>query len=69
MRAQDIVLGEHYRLKDSPFYGYVKVLKVLKKNEEENNKPYSIVKVEHTVEKNDKVGIIRYFRPPDLIKE
>jgi len=69
MRPQDIIIGEHYRLKDSPDYGYAKALRLLRAHEAENNNTYSVVKCEHTINKNDKFGFIRYFKPCDLIKE
>jgi hypothetical protein len=69
MRAQDIVIGKSYRFKEHPTYGYVKALEVLKPKQRENTKPYIIVKCEHTINKNDSFGFIRYFRPVEFIKE
>jgi hypothetical protein len=69
MRPQDIKIGEHYRLRTSPDYSYVKAIQVLKGKEGENNNTYSVVKCEHTVNKNGVMGFIRYFRPCDLIKD
>ena len=68
MRACDIQIGEYYRLKDSPDYGYIKPLRVLAKDDDENPKDYIIVRCEHTVSKNDSFGFNRYFRPRDIIK-
>ena len=82
MRACDLVEGESYRLKYTPTYGWVRVLKVLKPKQDLyytdvdnksqhdiNPKPYIIVKCEHSVCKNDTFGFIRYFKPVDIIKE
>jgi len=68
MRAQDIIIGESYRLKDTPHYSYVKALAVLKPKQAENTRAYIVVKCEHTVDKGDNCGFIRYFRPDNLIK-
>ena len=69
MRAQDIEIGETYRLADNPTYGYVKALRVMNIKEIDKTKNYLVVKCEHTVMKNDTLGFIRYFRPRDIIKE
>jgi len=69
MRPQDIVLNNHYRFRDNPDYSYAKALKVLKPKEAPNTHTYSIVKCEHSINKDDTMGFIRYFRPCDLIKE
>lgn len=69
MRIQDIVVGNTYRLKSSPDYGYVKVKKVQKQGQYGNPHPEkkSCVECEHTVYQDDKVGFVRLFRPMDLI--
>ena len=69
MRPQDIKVGQFYRLKDTPDYGYVKALKVLRPKEGENTKTYTVVKCEHTVYKGDLLYFIRFFRPCDMVKE
>lgn len=69
MRPQDIVIGNYYRLKSSPNYGFAKALRVLKGKEDVNIHTYSIVKCEHTIVKDEPFGLIRYFRPCDMIKE
>jgi hypothetical protein len=69
MRPQDIVIGQSYRLIDSPRYGYAKAVRVLKGKQNPNTKTYSVVECEHTVYKDDVFGFKRYFRPCDLIKE
>jgi len=68
MRTQDIIIGEYYRLANSPHYGYIKPIKILKAKDRNNPKNYDIVKCEHSVYKNDNYGFIRCFRPRDIIK-
>ena len=69
MRIQDIKIGEIYRFKEHPNYSYAKAIEILRPKHGKNTKSYSIVKCEHTVYRNDKMGFIRYFRPADLIRE
>ena len=52
MRIQDIKVGEYYRLKNTSG---------------EYCESKSLVKCEHTVNKNDTFRFIRYFRPMDLV--
>lgn len=68
MRARDIVLGESYRLKKSPDYGYIKALEIIPAKQGINSTNYIAVKCEHTVNKNDTLGFIRYFKPSSIIK-
>lgn len=73
MRIQDIKVGEYYRLKNTSgeyckYYGWVKVLEIYKKGQWNSpDKSKSLVKCEHTVNKNDTFRLIRYFRPMDLV--
>jgi hypothetical protein len=76
MRTQDIKIGETYRLRNSPNYGYAKALKIIKPNKDnfwktEDEKTLKVVAVrcEWSTSKNDTFGLIKYFRPCDLIKE
>jgi hypothetical protein len=80
VRTQDIEIGRYYRLRDSPDYGYVKALEILRpvpqhsstfkmRNEVERSIKCIVVKCKHTIYKNDCFGFIRYFRPTDLVKE
>ncbi len=79
MRAKDINKGEIYRLKDSPRYGYIKVICVVpaksghfvgfeRIHEQIQKKPYITVKCFHIIRKNDEDGYTRYFRPRDIVK-
>ena len=69
MRPQDLEIGKTYRLRSSPNYGYVKVLRILNGKELPNTHTYKVAECEHTVGKNDSIGITRYFRPVDLEKQ
>lgn len=68
MRPQDIKIGEYYRLKSSPDYGFVKAIEIISAKDKRNPTTRKIVKCEHTVHKNDNYGFMRYFEPSDLIK-
>lgn len=74
MRIQDIEVGKYYRLKNTgcqyqEYYGWVKVLKIYRKGQYGSpDKSKSLIKCEHTVNKNDTCGFIRYFRPMELVK-
>lgn len=69
MRSKDIVVGEYYRIKSSPNYGYIKPLKIFKPKEYDETINKILVKCEHVVNISDKVGFIRFFSPLNIIKE
>lgn len=81
MRVQDIVIGETYRNKDNPCYAYAKALKIIRPmakfkrkyaydlTDEEKNVKCVCVRCECTIGKHDDFGLIKYFRPCDLVKE
>lgn len=69
MRPQDIIIGETYRLRSNPNYSYVKALEVIAGRTGVNIHGYKIVKCEHTISKDDSFGLIRYFRPIDMVKD
>lgn len=75
MRIQDIKVNEFYRLKNTggeycKYYGWVKVLEIYKRGQYSSpDKKKSLVKVHHTVNKDDEIGFIRYFSPSELVKE
>ena len=69
MRVKDFVVGESYRFKDHPHYGYAKCVKILRAKEGENIHPYAVIKCAHIISKNDNMGFVRYFRPRDLIRD
>jgi hypothetical protein len=68
MRPQDIKIGEYYRHCNAPSY-YVKVLEILKPKQGVNTKTYTIVRCEFSMRKIDNTGLIKYFRPCDLVRE
>ena len=79
MIPKKIVLGNCYRLRSSPDYGYVRPVKVIKpgtyemkelaKREDVEPFRYVVVECEHVINKNDTHGLVRYFRPVDILEE
>jgi len=81
MRIQDIVIGETYRHRDHPNYAYAKAVKIIHPmakfkqksaydlTEEEKKVKSVCVKCKYVVCKNDSFGLIKYFRPCDLVKD
>lgn len=81
MRTQDIVIGETYRHRDHPNYAYAKALKIIRPmakfkqqyaydlSDDEKAVKTVCVKCEWTINKNDSFGLIKYFRPCDLVKD
>ena len=67
MRAINLVIDESYRHKDNPTYCFVKVIRILKPKEAENTLNRIIVKCEYSQNKDDNFGLIKYFKPSDLI--
>jgi len=67
MRVKDIQIYNYYRLKSNPTYTWVKVLQIFKPRELDKAKNFYIVQCEHTIDKNDSSGFIRYFKVQDLI--
>jgi hypothetical protein len=68
MRACDIVIGESYRFKGHPDYSWAKILSIHKPHTAWNKNGFIVVKCEHTINKGDTVGFVRYAKPSDLIK-
>jgi len=69
MRIQDIKIGEYYRLRSSPTYGYLKAISIIKPKTGININTFMVIECEHTVYKNDSFGFIKYYKPCDLLKE
>ena len=69
MRSKDIIIGNFYRLKDTPDYSWIKAIEILKPREYPNTKNYTVVKCEHRVNKDDVFGFIRYFKPMNILKQ
>ncbi len=68
MRIQDIQIGESYRLRQNPSYGWVKAEEKLKPKQGVNTNTYSVVKCMHTINKYENIGFVRYYRPCDMEK-
>jgi hypothetical protein len=67
MRLQDIKIGEYYRHKEHPNYAWAKAIKVCPPHSGINNNNYFAIECEWTIDKNDTFGLIKYFRPQDLV--
>jgi hypothetical protein len=67
MKADKLIVGESYRHKDHNDYCWAKVIKILKPKEAENPHNRIIVKCEWSENKNARQGLIKYFKPSDLI--
>ncbi len=68
MNSKNLIYGESYRHKDHPTYCWAKVIKVLKPKEAENTLNRVVVKCEYTQQKDDTFGLIKYFKPSDLVR-
>lgn len=62
------IIGECYRHKNTPHYGWAKVLEIIKPHSGVNRHNYSIAKCEWAIDKNDSFGLIKYFKVTDLIE-
>jgi hypothetical protein len=69
MRAKDLVVGESYRHKDHPNYCWAKVIEVLPPKTGDNPFNGIIVKCEYSQNKDDNFGLVKHFRPSDLVRE
>jgi hypothetical protein len=70
-----------YRHRDHPNYAYAKALKIIRPmadykkkdaydlTEEEKNVKVVCIKCNWSIDKNDSFGLIKYFRPCDLVKD
>ena len=61
------VIGKYFRHKNTPRYGWAKVLEIIKPHTGVNKHNYPIAKCEWTVFKNETFGIIKYFKVSNLI--
>jgi len=66
MRAKDIILGESYRHRDHPNYGWARAIKVLPQKKDENTLNKIVVRCEWSVDKDSALSITKYFLPRDL---
>lgn len=69
MNSKNIKIGQFYRLKNSPNYGYVKPIEILKPKQGENINNYTVVKCEHVVQTGNNTGFVRCFRLSDIIED
>jgi hypothetical protein len=69
MRPQDIIIGTTYRHRDNPNIGYATAVELLKPGQCPNNHTYTVIKCEWTYSKDNSYGMIKYFKPYDLIEE
>ena len=68
MRIVNIKIGEFYRVKHNS-YAWVKVVQIIPPMTPPNATKATMVKCEWVVNKDDKFGLIKYFRASDLVKE
>lgn len=68
MLAKNIKIGSSYRHKDHPNYCWAKAVKVLMPKECENTTNRIVIKCEYSQDKNNTIGLIKYFKPSDLVK-
>ena len=69
MRISDIKIGEYYRLKYSPDYVYIKVIKIYKPREYKEEYNFYLVECEHVINKSDKIGFIRYVKAKNIVRD
>jgi hypothetical protein len=79
VKAKEIETGKIYRLRNSPDHWYVRPVEIIRPGtwqmktlaKSEGIKPfeYIVVKCEHIPYKDAAAGLIRYFRPADIIRE
>ncbi len=68
MRAKDIVVGEKYYLKTNPSFPWITALEVMPPKTGANTNNYIVVKCVHSSSGWSDVGIIRHFRPRDIMR-
>lgn len=66
--GKQIKIGEFYRLRSSPNYGWAKAVRVLKPGEGPNTSSRIAVECQHTVGKSDEMGFIRLFHLHSLLR-
>jgi len=69
MKIKDIKIGETYIHKENIGYRhwYAQPVKILKPKQDENTKTYTLVKCKWSSNPSFMCGIMKYFRPGDLI--
>ena len=66
MKAR-VIVGVYCRHKNTPTYGWARVLEIIKPHKGVNTHSYPIAKCEWGVDKNALVGLIKYFKVSDLL--
>ena len=67
MNSKNVIIGNYYRLKSTPDYGWAKVLSVLPPRKGLNTHGYWVAKCEWSLEKGDSIGLINHFRLSELL--
>ena len=69
MLPTNLIIGESYRHKDHPDYCWAKVVMILQPKEGGNTLNKIVVKCKYSQCKDDSFGLIKYFKPSDLVME
>jgi len=64
-----IIIGDYYRLADTPTYGWARVLEIIEPHKGINTHGYLIAKCEWTMDKSSLFGLIKYFKVRDIVLE
>ena len=64
-----ITIGEHYRHKNTPNYGWARAIRIIKPHIGVNKHNYPIVECEWALDQHSSFGLIKYFKLSDLITE
>ena len=68
MNSKNAIIGDYYRHRNTPKYGWAKILSILQPHKGLNTHGYLIAKCGWSVDKNATFGFIKYFKLSDLIK-
>lgn len=68
MKIAEIKIGEFFRVRGNN-YAWVKAVQIIPPGTPPNTTRSTVVKCEWLVNKNDKTGLIKYFKASDLVKE
>lgn len=69
MNSKTAKIGKYYRHKNTPNYGWAKLIEIIPPRKGINTTNYIVGKCEWSVHKNDTLGLYRYFRLSDLLEE
>jgi hypothetical protein len=62
-------VGDYVRHRTTPRYCWAKILEIIPPHKGKNVHGYKIARCEWTVGKGDAIGLIKYFRLSDLIRD